>query len=126
MSAINSLVGLAFSASLGLVFLVIACALPQFNSFWPFFNLIFYFFTPFPILIGRANTDSYETSLRKEYGYFFAMGFVVSAFALPIVQYRVNVIQAIPLGLVTVGNVFIFITLWGFLQKFVGEDDYDW
>lgn len=125
-SAIKSLVGLAFSASMGLIFLVLACALPQFNSFWPFFNLIFYLLAPLPILIGRADTDSEETSRRKEWGYFFAMGFVISAFALPIVMLRVNVIKDVACGLVTIGNVFIFITIWGFLKTFDSEDDFEW
>ena len=123
-STINALVGLAFSASMGLIFLVIACALPQFNSFWPFFNLIFYLLTPLPILIARQDTSADETSLAKEWGYFFSTGFAVSAFALPIVMYRVNVIKDIACGLVLIGNVFIFVTIWGFLKKFNGEDDF--
>jgi len=125
-SPIKALVGLAFSASLGLIFLVIGCALPQFKSFWPFFNLIFYLLAPLPILIGRRDTSDEETSQTKEWGYFFTTGFVVAAFGLPIVMYRTAVIQGAACGLVTVGNVFIFLTIWGFLKKFNGEEDFGW
>ena len=125
-SAIKSLVGLAFTASLGLILLVFGCALPQFNSFWPFFNFIFYFCAPLPILIGRKASDAEETSPTKEWGYFFATGFIIAAFGLPIVQYRVGVIKAAACGLVTAGNVFFFLTIWGFLRTFNGEEDFDW
>ena len=127
-SAIKALVGLAFTASLGLIFLVIGCALPQFNSYWPFFNLIFYFLAPLPILIGRRDTSDDETNASKEWGYFFATGFVVCAFALPIVMLRTSVIQSVACGLVSVGNIFIFLTIWGFLKYFNGQEDIwgDW
>lgn len=126
-SAIKALVGLAFSASLGLIFLVIGCALPQFNSFWPFFNLIFYLLCPLPILLGRRDAASEdETSPTKEWGYFFTTGFVVAAFGLPIVMYRTAVIQGLACLLVTMGNVFIFLTIWGFLKTFNGQDDLEW
>ena len=49
-----------------------------------------------------------------------------AAFGLPIVQYRVGVIQAAACGLVTAGNVFFFLTIWGFLRTFNGEEDFDW
>ena len=125
-SAIKALVGLAFSASLGLIFLVIGCALPQFNSYWPFFNLIFYLCAPIPILIGRRSSEEDETSPTKEWGYFFATGFVVAAFGLPIVMFRTNVIVGTACGLVTAANVFMFITIWGFLRAFNGQDDFEW
>ena len=125
-SAIKALVGLAFSASLGLIFLVIGCALPQFNSYWPFFNLIFYLCAPIPILIGRQSLGYDETSPTKEWGYFFATGFVVAAFGLPIVMYRTAVIKGAACGLVTASNVFMFLTIWGVLRTFNGQDDFEW
>ena len=119
-----ALLGLAFSSSIGLLLLVIGCA--QFNSYWPFFNLIFYFLAPLPIMIGRGDTSEDETNPIKEWGYFFATGFIIAAFGLPIVQYRVGVIKAGACGLVTAGNVFFFLTIWGFLRTFNGEEDFDW
>lgn len=96
------------------------------QQFLPFFNLIFYLLAPLPILIGRRDTSDEETSQTKEWGYFFTTGFVVAAFGLPIVMYRTAVIQGAACGLVTVGNVFIFLTIWGFLKKFNGEEDFGW
>jgi len=125
-SAIKALVGLAFSASLGLIFLIIGCALPQFNSYWPFFNLIFYLCAPIPILIGRRDLSSDETSPKKEWGYWFATGFVIAAFGLPIVMYRTGAILGAACGLITAANVFMFITIWGFLKTFNGENDLEW
>ena len=74
-------------------------------------------------MIGRRETSEDETNPTKEWGYFFATGFVVAAFALPIVMLRTNVIQGVACGLVSVGNIFIFLTIWGFLRTFNGQED---
>lgn len=118
-----TLLGLAFSASLGLLFLVIGCA--QFDSYWPFFNVIFYLCAPIPYMIGSRNTSEEETSPAREWGYFFVTGFVLSAFGLPIVFLRLKMIESAACGLVCVGNLFSFFTIWAYLKAFHGKEYWD-
>merc|ERR1719510_2812938 len=82
------LVALAFSGSIGLLFLFLACALPEFNAWWPLFVLVFYFLAPLPsVMSKRLSEDGMggSSSAWKELCYFFTTGIVLSAFALPIV-----------------------------------------
>ena len=124
MGAVRNLAGLAFSSSIGLIFLILGCALPELNTFWPLFNLFFYFLAPLPILFARSVSSGEEGSQVIDWCYFITTGIVISAFALPLVMLRVNVIKDLAFGLVTVGNIFIFITIWGFLTIFNDEDDW--
>jgi len=124
MAVVKALVGLALSASIGIIFLILGCALPQLGIYWPLFNIIFYLLAPLPILFSRRNGSSDETSKIKEWGYFFATGIVISAFALPIVLFRVEAIKGLACGLVTIGNIFVFVTIWGFFKTFGGDDEF--
>jgi len=114
-----ALVALAFSASLGLMFLILACALPQYNNWWPFFVIMFYMLAPIPSLIARRASDSTGGSNPvKEVAYFITAVIVVSAFGLPIVLARapaaMPVISWGACGLVLAGNVVTFLTILGF------------
>ena len=122
MAVVKPLVGLAFSSSLGLIFLILGCALPEINAYWPLFNLIFYTLFPIPMFIGRQATADGETSRLKEWCYFFETGIVISSFGLPIILLRAGVITGLSCGLVTVGNLFVFITIWGLFKTFEDED----
>jgi len=82
-------VALAFSGSIGLLFLFLACALPQFNNWYPFTVVIFYLLSPLPTLIAkRSADDSSSSNPCRELAWFLTTGIVVSAFALPIVLAR--------------------------------------
>merc|ERR1712025_1462313 len=58
MAAIKALVGLAFSGSIGLLFLFLACALPQFSNWYPFTVVIFYLLSPLPTLVVPTPAES--------------------------------------------------------------------
>merc|ERR1712004_875426 len=86
MAGVKALVALAFSGSIGLLFLFLACALPQFNNWIPFTVVIFYLISPIPTLIAkRRGDDSSGSNPCRELAWFLTTGIVVSAFALPIV-----------------------------------------
>jgi len=88
----SALVALAFSGSIGLLFLFLACALPQFNNWIPFTVVIFYLISPIPTLIAkRRGEDSSGSNPCRELAWFLTTGIVVSAFALPIVLARAPV-----------------------------------
>jgi len=130
MAGIKSLVGLAFLGSIGLTFLFMACALPEYN-WWPFFVVIFYVLAPIPTLITRRFSDSLQTSSAlKEACAFFTTGIVLSAFALPIVLARAP--SAAPTiywgscALVFTSNIVIFLTILGFFLAFDNEDGFEY
>ena len=122
MAVVKPLVGLAFSSSIGLIFLIMGCALPPINAFWPLLNLIFYSLFPIPLMFAKDASSDGETSKLKEWCYFFETGIVISAFALPFVLLRTGLIIGLSCGLVVVGNLFIFTTIWGFFKTFQDND----
>merc|ERR1711971_381920 len=92
MAGVKALVALAFSGSIGLLFLFLACALPQFNNWIPFTVVIFYLISPIPTLIAkRRGEDSSGSNPCRELAWFLTTGIVVSALALPIVLARAPV-----------------------------------
>ena len=90
MAGVKPLVALAFSGSIGLLLLFLACALPQFDNWIPFTVVIFYLMSPLPTLIAmrRRGDSGSGSSPCREFAYFLTTGIVVSAFALPIVLAR--------------------------------------
>jgi len=127
MAGIRALIGLAFSGSIGMMFLVLACALPQYSNWWPFFMLAFYLLAPFPIILSRRySDDSGASNPCKEMAIFITAAIVVSAFGLPIVLARspevAPVIQWGAAGLVITGNIVVFLTILGFFIAFDNDD----
>merc|ERR1711990_786942 len=146
MAGVKALVALAFSGSIGLLFLFLACALPQFNNWIPFTVVIFYLISPIPTLIAkRRGEDSSGSNPCRELAWFLTTGIVVSAFALPIVLARApvavtpaptpptsttpdpsgqftTVIDGGACGLVLTANSVTFLTILGFFIAFDSED----
>merc|ERR1711874_309813 len=91
MAGVKALVGLAFTGSIGLMFLFLACALPQFNNWYPFTVIIFYLLSPIPTMLARRHSDDSASNPCRELAYFLTTGIVISAFALPIVLSRAPV-----------------------------------
>ena len=60
MAGIKTLVGLAFAAATGLMFLFLGCALPGYEKWWPLFILFFYVLSPVPYVMSRRYADSYN------------------------------------------------------------------
>lgn len=130
MTDIKGLVALAFSASVGLMLVVLACALPSIGGvWWPMFVLLFYVLSPIPLLIaGRiseADVLSGSSSAIKETCLFITTGIVVCAYGLPIVLCRVKAIEVIAAVLVMAGNTWCFITILIFFMIFNRDEDFD-
>ncbi|CAH0551468.1 unnamed protein product [Brassicogethes aeneus] len=107
---------------------ILACALPQYKKlWWPFFVVLFYILAPIPTLIARRYSENSGGSSNSclESAIFITMGFLVSAFALPIVLARASVIAAGACYLTLAGNVVVFATLLGFFLTF-DQDDSDY
>ncbi|PIK49154.1 putative leptin receptor gene-related protein isoform X3 [Apostichopus japonicus] len=125
----HRLIGLAFSASVGLMLVVLACALPTFQVWWPMFVLVFYVLSPIPLLIAAriGDTDALSGSSNaiKETCLFITTGIVVSAYGLPFILCRVGTIEVVPAILTMAGNTWCFITILIFFMIFNRDDDFD-
>lgn len=125
MAGIKGLVSLAFAGSIGMTFVILACALPNYKLWWPFFVVVFYLLCPLPTLIARRVSDEGTGGNRSmESAIFVTMGIIVSSFALPIVLARSEVILAGACYLTLAGNVIVYLTILGFFTIFDTEDDY--
>merc|ERR1711860_227620 len=131
MAGVKALVALAFTGSIGLLFLFLACALPQFNNWYPFTVVVFYFLSPIPSLLARRHSDDSASNPCRELAYFLTTGIVLSAFTLPIVLARApvavspdpnntttTVISGGACGLVLTANAIMFLTILGFFIAF--------
>jgi len=133
MGTLGAIVGMSFLCAIGILLVVLGCALESFKtakgSWWIMFNLFFYVLAPIPALIvRRTGTDfssfSGSSNLVIEICLFFTAGIVVSAFGLPIVLARAAIIKYGAMALVMTGNLFIFLTILLFFTVFEQEDDF--
>uniref|UniRef100_A0A8B9M165 Leptin receptor overlapping transcript-like 1 n=1 Tax=Accipiter nisus TaxID=211598 RepID=A0A8B9M165_9AVES len=97
MAGIKALISLSFGGAVGLMFLMLGCALPQYNQYWPLFVLFFYILSPIPYCIARRLVDDTDATSNacKELAIFLTTGIVVSAFGLPIVFARAELVSNI-------------------------------
>eukprot|EP00069_Balaena_mysticetus_P013584 bmy_08242T0 len=128
MAGIKALISLSFGGAVGLMFLMLGCALPIYNQYWPLFVLFFYILSPIPYCIARRLVDDTDamSNACKELAIFLTTGIVVSAFGLPIVFARAHLIEWGACALVLTGNTVIFATILGFFLVFGSNDDFSW
>uniref|UniRef100_A0A3P8RS07 Leptin receptor overlapping transcript-like 1 n=1 Tax=Amphiprion percula TaxID=161767 RepID=A0A3P8RS07_AMPPE len=98
------------------------------SKYWPLFLLFFYILSPIPYCISRRVVDDTDSASNacKELAIFLTTGIVISAFGLPIVFARADVIAWGACALVLTGNVVIFGTILGFFLVFGSNDDFSW
>ncbi|KAK0090410.1 hypothetical protein PV325_000692 [Microctonus aethiopoides] len=107
-----------------MTFVILGCALPAYQTWWPLFVVLFYILAPLPTLIARRSTDDSESNNNScsELAIFITMGIVVSSFALPIVLARsppgVGTIEWGACYLTLAGNFVVYLTLVGFFITF--------
>lgn len=127
----KALVSLAFAGSIGMTFIILACALPSYGVWWPFMVVLFYLFAPVPTLLARRYSErTGSTNSSMDLAIFITMFFIVSSFALPIVLARAPPkAPAIEWGacyLTLAGNIVIYLTYLGFFVTiYQDESDYN-
>ncbi|KAJ8978598.1 hypothetical protein NQ317_006886 [Molorchus minor] len=105
---------------------ILACALPDYGKWWPFFVVLFYLLVPIPTLMARRYSDpSASSNSCMEAAIFITVGLIVSSFGLPIVLARVDTINVGACYLSLAGNVVVYATLLGFFLTF-DQDDSDY
>ncbi|OQV14690.1 putative Leptin receptor gene-related [Hypsibius exemplaris] len=118
-----ALVCLAFCGSIGMTFLFLACALPGYGNWYPFFVLFFYVLAPIPLAVAKRYTEGTAgSSAPLDVAIFLVACLMVSAFGLPIILARVEVIQWGAAGLVISGNIVIYLTMFAYFIMFSNED----
>nr|SVE75515.1 EOG090X0J87 [Daphnia dolichocephala] len=110
-----------------MTFLVLACALPQYSNWWPFFMVAFYMLAPLPVIISRRYGDGTgNTNPCREIALFITAAIIVSAFSLPIVLARAPALMPViawgSAGLVITANIIVFLTILGFFLAFDNDD----
>lgn len=124
---IAAIIALSFSAAIGVLLVVLGCALEEYGVWWPLFVLFFYALAPIPTVIAKRFCEDFSSnaaSIVKEIAMFFTAGIVVSGFGLPIVLAHTEIIKWGAMALVSSGNVFIFVTILIYFIVFSGEDDW--
>lgn len=118
------LISLAFSGAIGVTLLFLACALPQYNLWWPIFVLFFYILAPIPtMLVKKSDSGNFDKPTGADMSIFLTMAFVVSSFGLPTVLLRTNTIQTGAFLLTISGNILVFLTFLGYFVFADAEDD---
>ncbi|XP_032826678.1 leptin receptor overlapping transcript-like 1 [Petromyzon marinus] len=130
MAGVKALLGLSLGGAVGLMFLMLACGLPQYNSYWPLFVLLFYALAPVPCCAARRVSGDADTGggggFGAELGLFFTTGVVVSAFGLPVVLAHVGTIAWGACALVLAADAAVFSTILAFFLVFGRGDDAGW
>uniref|UniRef100_A0A8C0LGI2 Leptin receptor overlapping transcript-like 1 n=1 Tax=Canis lupus dingo TaxID=286419 RepID=A0A8C0LGI2_CANLU len=94
-AGIKALISLSFGGAIGLMFLMLGCALPIYNQYWPLFVLLFYILSPVPFCIAKRLVEDIDAmnNTCKELAIFLTASIVVSAFGLPVVFARAHLIE---------------------------------
>ncbi|EGD72113.1 hypothetical protein PTSG_00130 [Salpingoeca rosetta] len=122
---------LAFFVTMGLLMIVLACALKEYGNWYPLLVLLTYFLTPIPATIARRSDSGYsigfggETSVMWDVALFCTAALVVSGFGIPLVLWHHGTIAAGACWLTFGGNGVIFLSILAYFRYFT-EDDGGW
>lgn len=123
MAELKALVTLAFAGSIGMTLIILACALPQYQLWWPFFVVLFYVLSVIPTFLAKRSMNIGANNPCLELSVFLTMGFVISSFALPIVLARASVIMVGACYLTLFGNIVVYLTIVGYFIFFDNDED---
>uniref|UniRef100_A0A9L0S8Y3 Leptin receptor overlapping transcript-like 1 n=1 Tax=Equus caballus TaxID=9796 RepID=A0A9L0S8Y3_HORSE len=129
MAGIKALISLSFGGAIGLMFLMLGCALPIYKlsrSCTCGTEVPWTLHTASPSARRLVDDTDAMSNACKELAIFLTTGIVVSAFGLPIVFARAHLIEWGACALVLTGNTVIFATILGFFLVFGSNDDFSW
>uniref|UniRef100_A0A182P369 Uncharacterized protein n=1 Tax=Anopheles epiroticus TaxID=199890 RepID=A0A182P369_9DIPT len=114
----------AMLGSIAMTMIILACALPAYNLWWPIFVVPFYLLCPLPTKIAKRLGGDETTHAAN--AVFATIGIIMSSFALPIVLARAAVIQWGACLLTLAGNVGAYATILVYFFGFESSDSSMW
>lgn len=119
MAGMKTLLTLAFMGSVGMTFVIIACA--KYGNWWPMIVVMFYILSALPSLLALRHRamDGNPSQSCLDFAIFITMGFVVSSFALPIIFQRVQdkpIIETDACVYTLIGNIVMYLTFVSFFM----------
>lgn len=124
-SHFKAILALAIAASVGVMLVFLACALPAFGNWSPLAVTFFYFLSPIPLAISSRVGDSYGDSQRPlEVGVFLSTTFVLAGFGMPMVLAHAEVITVGAMLLTLMGNLLVYGSMIAYAIVFKEEGDW--
>uniref|UniRef100_A0A915CPS6 Leptin receptor overlapping transcript-like 1 n=1 Tax=Ditylenchus dipsaci TaxID=166011 RepID=A0A915CPS6_9BILA len=119
MGGVKTVLTLSLASVTGLTLLVLGCALPHFDSWWPMFVIVFYLIAPMPIAIAKH----FQYGSNGTSAIFCTTGIVLSAFALPFVLAHAGIMSYGAYCFVFLANIILFSSVFGMYKYFKGDYD---
>mmetsp|Transcript_15838 Transcript_15838/g.40929 ORF Transcript_15838/g.40929 Transcript_15838/m.40929 type:complete len:130 (+) Transcript_15838:68-457(+) len=116
---------MAFFFTMGILMVVLGCALPEYDNWYPLFVLITYILTPIPACAITRGDGGYGDGTGKEDAMIFmTAALTVSGYGIPFVLYNNAVIAAGAAWLTIAGNTVIFSTTLAYFLLYEVDDGY--
>lgn len=117
---------MSFSFTVGILMVLLACALPQYDNWYPMFVLLTYAFAPVPAMIIKryGDLDYSESTVGKDVATFITSALVCSGYGIPWVLWHGKIIVTGAAWLVVSGNTIIFLTILAYFAFFEANDGY--
>ncbi|KAG4106653.1 vacuolar protein sorting 55 [Neocallimastix lanati (nom. inval.)] len=126
MSEMQRIIGLAFFFSIGVLLIILSCAIE--SNWWSLFVVLTYAVAPIPNIIcsNLSYNDGFDDSSSNEVGFFFTSIFIVTGFGIPAVLTHIGVITHFSASLSIIGGLMVYGTIIGYRYFFSRGNDYDY
>eukprot|EP00051_Salpingoeca_urceolata_P027106 m.480069 g.480069 ORF g.480069 m.480069 type:complete len:130 (+) comp21684_c0_seq1:43-432(+) len=117
---------LSFFGTIGATMVVLGCALPEYDNWYPMFVILTYVLAPIPTACVSSNDDGFgssSSSVASDVALFLTAAFVMSGYGIPFVLWHSGKIVAGAAWLVVAGNSVIFSTILAY-RRWFSDDDY--
>eukprot|EP00035_Acanthoeca_spectabilis_P000006 m.70224 g.70224 ORF g.70224 m.70224 type:complete len:129 (+) comp10002_c0_seq2:78-464(+) len=115
---------MAFFFTIGILMVVLGCALPEYDNWYPLFVLITYILTPIPACAITRGDNYGEASAKEDACVFMTAALTVSGYGIPFVLFNNGVIAAGAAWLTIAGNTVIFSSILAYFMIYEVEDGY--
>eukprot|EP00039_Didymoeca_costata_P019098 m.336229 g.336229 ORF g.336229 m.336229 type:complete len:129 (+) comp17789_c0_seq1:141-527(+) len=116
---------LSFTFTIGVLMVILGCALPEYGNFYPMFVFITYILAPLPTTIAKSCTQTDTlTGPSGDIAVFCTSALVCSGYGIPFVLWHGGIIAVGAFWLVASGNTIMFLSILTYFVYFTGYDSY--